>query len=276
MALHYAALAEHRLVIALVTRSGYDRKSGAWLLLLAARTAALCGWLSGCLGEVARAERYTLTAIRTATAAGARRHVATYMSDLAVSHLVAGVPQDALSLVHAARAAVRRPPPPLRAGLHIREARALACLGETAASAQAPERATHTLASRTDWDPTGPLHINVDEQWVAINSGTAWLHLGRPKKALTYFTTLLNDGPPSRTPTPPSPYTARNLLQVTDTQLALGELDAAAHTAHRAVALVGSLPTGLAHQYRQRFAPHSTEPVVRDLIDLLAEQPAHR
>ncbi|UQI46107.1 helix-turn-helix domain-containing protein [Streptomyces sp. HU2014] len=269
MALYVAARAEHRLLAGLLTSHGYDAKTGAWLLLLATRTAALCEWLSGCLGEEARAERYALAAIRAATAAGSRRRVASCMIDLAFRHLVAGDPKDMLSLVHAARAIVRRPPAGLAVTLHTREAQALARLGDLTASTRALGRATSTLADEAaDADPVADLLcVNVGEEWLAVSSGAAWLHLGRPKKALPHFTTLLDDGPASRTPDPPSPYAARRLLYVVDAQLALGELDAAAHSAHRAVALVGRLPPGLARQFRQRFAHHSTEPVVRDLIE---------
>ncbi|WP_431045339.1 helix-turn-helix transcriptional regulator [Streptomyces sp. P1-3] len=277
MALYFAARAEHRLLTRLLTTHGYDQQTGTWLLLLTARTAALCEWLSTCMGEEARAERYSLAALRAATAAGSRTRVAAYMVDLAFRHLVAGHPKDMLSLVHAARAVVRRPPPSLAVTLHTREAQALARLGDSAASIRALDRATSALAAKvTDADPmTELLCVNVDEEWLDVSSGLTWLHLRRPKQALPRFATLLDDGPPSRTPAPLSPCTARRFLYVTDAQLALGELDSAAHSARRAVALVGSLPPGLAHQFRQRFAPHSTEPAVRDLIDTLTEHPAH-
>ncbi|UQA92328.1 helix-turn-helix transcriptional regulator [Streptomyces halobius] len=277
MALYFATRAEHRLLTTLLTSSGYDHKAGARLLLLAARTAALCAWLSGCLGEDARAERYALAAIRAASVAGARRHVAAYMPDLAFRHLVAGDPKDVLSLVHATRAIVRHPSPGLAVTLHSREAQALARLGDITASTRALDRAVSTLVTGpTEVDPTiDPLSINVDEEWLDVSSGAAWLHLGRPEKALPHLTTLLDDGPPSRPPTPPSPCAASRLLYVVDAQLALGELDAATHSAHRAAALVGNLPPDLAHQFRQRFAPHTTEPAVRDLIDTLTEHPTH-
>lgn len=277
MALYVAARAEHRLVTGLLTERGYAPETGARLLLLAARTAALCEWLSGCLGEDARAERYALAAIRAATAAGSRQRVASSMIDLAFRHLVAGDPQDMLSLVHATWTIVRRPPPGLAVTLHTREAQALARLGNISATTRALDRAAGALtATPADAEPTAePLCINVDEEWLDVSSGTAWLHLGRPEKALPHFATLLDEGSLSRAPGPPSPYTARRLLYLVDAQLALGELDAAAHSAHRALALVGSLPPGLAHQYRRRFTPHSAEPVARNLIDALTEHSAH-
>ncbi|MFF7023216.1 hypothetical protein ACFY97_19750 [Streptomyces klenkii] len=200
MALYVAARAEHCLFTGLLTGHGYDAKTGARLLLLATRTAALCEWLSGCLGEEARAERYALAGIRAATAAGSRRHVASCMTALAFRHLVAGDPKDMLSLVHAIQAIVPRLPAGLAVTLHTREAQALARLGDLTASTRALDRATSTLAAKAaDADPAADLlSVNVDEEWLAVSSGTAWLHLGRPKKALPHFTTLLDNGPASR------------------------------------------------------------------------------
>ncbi|WP_331723643.1 MULTISPECIES: hypothetical protein [unclassified Streptomyces] len=275
--LYLAALAEHQLLTGLLTSGGYNPTSGARLLLLAARAAVLCGWLSGCLGEEARAERHCLAAIRAAAAAGAPKRVACYLVELASRHLLVGAPKDALSLVKAARVAIRHPSPRFAAVLHTREAQAFARLGEEKAATRALIRATTALS---DDEPDrhrapDPLCLNVDETWLAAASGTAWLHLGRPEKAMPCFTGLLVGSPAARPHLPPSPYLARCLLPVVDTQLALGELDDAAATAHRAIALVGSLPPGLARQYRERFAPQAADPAVRDLVEALAEQRGH-
>ncbi|MEU2870561.1 hypothetical protein ABZ769_15355 [Streptomyces olivoreticuli] len=171
-------------------------------------------------------------------------------------------------MVAATRVIVRRPSPGLAVALYVREAQALARLGDATASARALDRAAESLAVGTNVsDPViDPLPNNVDEDWLDVSSGTAWLDLRRPKKALSHFTALLDDGSPSRTPALSSPYAARRLLYVVDAQLALGELDAATPSAHRAVALVGSMTPGLARKFRQRFTPCSAEPAVRDLM----------
>ncbi|MEW2574968.1 hypothetical protein [Streptomyces syringium] len=272
-ALYFAARAEHQLITTLLTTGGYDRHTGTRLLLLAARTAMLCAWLSRVLGEDIAAERYALAAIRAATAAGARRHVATYMSQLSVKHLIAGDPHDALCLVHAARAITQRPTAGLAASLHTKEALALARLGDTVGSARALGRVADALtADAAGHDPAiDPFDIKIDGEYLAVARGNVWLFLDQPKKALPFFVTLLNDSASPRTATPASPHAARRLLYVVDVQLALGELDAAAHSAHRAIAITGTLPPGLAEQYRQRFASYRREPVARDLLDRLAD-----
>ncbi|AZM87213.1 MULTISPECIES: hypothetical protein [Streptomyces] len=67
-----------------------------------------------------------------------------------------------------------------------------------------------------------------------------------------------------------SPQTAFRLLQPIDAQLALNDLDAAAHGLQQAVTLTGVLPPGLVRQYRRRFAPHSGHRLVGPLWSFLA------
>ncbi|GGP85783.1 hypothetical protein [Streptomyces melanogenes] len=267
--LYFAARAEHRLITSLLTSGGYSRATGSRLLLLAARAARLCSWLCGCLGEEARAERFSLAAIRTAAAAGAPDYVASFLPDLAFRHL-AGAPTDVLSLVAAARGVVRQPSFQLAAILHTREAQAFARLGEDKSADRALDRAAAALSVR--YGSPNPFFAFVDETCLASASGAVWLLLGRPRRALSCLAPLLEEGSESHRPGAPSPYAARRFLSVVDTQLALGELDAAVHTAHRAIAVVGSLPPGMARQYRQLFTPHAAEPPVRDLLASLSEQ----
>ncbi|MFD3945270.1 type 2 lanthipeptide synthetase LanM [Streptomyces sp. NPDC058579] len=268
-ALYLAARTEYQQVTGLLADGGYDGATGARLLLLGARAATVCGWLSSTLGEEARAERYDLAAIRAATAAGSRRHVATYMSQLAIRHLIAGAAHDALQLAHAARAVVQRPSGTFAVSLHVKEALALARLNEPTATDRALGQARDAFERHTpDERPaTAPADTIVDETYLDIGQGNAFLYMGRPRKALPCFASLFDHTPHHA---PASPYTARRLLYVVDVQLALGDVDAATRSAHRATALTGQLPPGLARQYGQRFAPHRTRPAVGDLLDQLS------
>ncbi|MEI5098130.1 hypothetical protein RB200_05140 [Streptomyces sp. PmtG] len=277
MALYYAARTEHQLITDYLTRNEYDGRTVTRLLLLAARTAALCGWLSSSLGEEGVAERYSLVSIRAATAAGASDHTATYLGRLAASHCRDGNPLDALSLIRAARVIGERPSPRRAAVLYAREARAHALLGESAAGARALHRAEDALSAIVDDESrtVGAPDANIDEEWLTTAFGVAWLELGQPSRALDCFTSLLCDGPPSAVPASARPYTSRGLLHVVDAQLALSELDAAVRAARRAVALLGILPPRLAHAYRKRFASRVAEPSVRDLFELLGDPPRH-
>lgn len=103
-----------------------------------------------------------MAAIRVGAAAGAGRYVAAFIPAMAFRHLVVGAPRDVLSLIAAARVIVRRPSPGLAVALHVREAQALARLGDATAGARALDRAAESLAvgtnvpDRNDSRPTPP------------------------------------------------------------------------------------------------------------------------
>ncbi|MEV4870749.1 hypothetical protein [Streptomyces syringium] len=275
MALLYATRTELQLITTLLNHSGYGSATRARLLGLAARTARLCSCLSTGLGEVAIAERYALTAIRMAVATGGRHQALICLADLAGIHLVAGDPRDALSVIHAARTAPRHLVPHLAATLRSWEALALARLGEPTGSAQAMNQAGRILATELEEDVTCDQSTrSINEMRLALCTGISWLHLDRPKQALPSFITLFGEDASVPSRVPPCPVTAAALLYMVDVQLSLGELDAAARSTHRAIALVGDLPTALAQQYHQRFAPYENEPLVKNLFAYLTPQPS--
>ncbi|MEI5098143.1 hypothetical protein RB200_05205 [Streptomyces sp. PmtG] len=270
-ALFAAARAEYQGVSGLLRHYGYDRLTGARLLLLAARAAALCTWLSGALGEELRAERYALAATRAATAAGAPRHTAAYLSLLAIRHLRRGAPEDALALIRAARSCTPRPTARLAVILETREARALARLGEHTASLRAVDRAAQALAAvPPSWNPdSDPTASNIDNEYLTLAQGHVWLRLGHPGKALTYYQSLLDIFPDPAQPL--SPHIAARLRPVVEAQLAVGESNAATDTVEHALALTGTLPPGIAGWFQQQLTPHARHPATRDLLNHLAE-----
>ncbi|MEU8548889.1 hypothetical protein AB0C81_18175 [Streptomyces roseoverticillatus] len=270
MTLYHAACQEHRTTTAYLTSGQYDRRNGTRLLLLAARTARLCAWFSMCLGDEHMTERYLHAAIRASATAGERQAVAMYMAHLAFRHLKVGDPREAFSLLRAARAAEPNATPILAATLHAHAALAYARVGDSKASTQATDRATRAIATAMTDMPDAHIDSALKET-LGLLGGLTWLHLEQPSKALTHFAPLLDDGSSPHLSAPPPPLIARGLLGVVMAQLALGELDAATHTAHRAVAALGDLPTSLARQYRQTFAPHRNHSAVPELLGFLAE-----
>jgi tetratricopeptide (TPR) repeat protein len=242
------------------------------LLLLASRIADLCGYINAVLGEDAQAERYRLAAVRASASAGSLLRTSVNLTNLALSHIEAGDPRDAFPLFEAARAITPDPPPRLTVLLHAREARAHAQLADATASARAMERAATTLATRTDIENT-PLCGNIDEDWLSRTEGKTWLDLGRPERALTHFTALIDDDPHLPIPTRPPHFTATVLLHSVDAQLALREIEAAVQSARRTAGVFDKMPLGLIRRYRHKFAPHRGVPAVRDLLDLLADTP---
>ncbi|MEV5508418.1 hypothetical protein [Streptomyces orinoci] len=275
--LYRVARAEYALTSALLADSGYDAGTGTRLLLVTARIAHLCGLISKCLGEEVRAERYYLAAARAAARAGCAPTVSACLADLAWSHIDAGEPQEALTIIDAARIVTPQPPPALAAVLHSHAARGHARRGEIIAAARALDRAAAALDAAPADASHGPSPVcdPVDERWLAVAAGRAWLDAGQPKRALEHFTPLLGDPPrPAAGPSRPTLLAARDLLAVVDAQLALNDTESAVRTARRAMALFDRVPACLVAQYRRRFAPFTEAQEVRDLMAFLAGIPA--
>lgn len=269
-ALRHAAGAEHRLITGLLHNGGYAHPTGVRLLLLATRTAVLCGYLGGCTGDEGGAERYNLAALRTASAAGSRPYTAVALSHLVIRHLISGDARDALSLLTAVRSLVPRPFPRCDASLLMHEAVALARVGEETPSMRAMDRAAALVTAAPDEGaPVDTVAVRIDEDHLTFGYGNAWQCLGQHKRALAHFAPLF--APASAQP---PPHTARRILHAVDAHLAVGDVDAAAECAHHAVDILGSLPPGLADQYRRRFAPHRTASCVGDLLRRLPGNPS--
>ncbi|MFJ4094037.1 hypothetical protein ACIPYS_20860 [Kitasatospora sp. NPDC089913] len=270
-ALYGSAHAEFRMIVHLLTRTGYDHPTGQRLLRLATRISLTCAWLSSALGEETRAERHNLTALRTAAAAADPEYVSATMDQLSMRHLLVGDPADALALLRAARATYPRPSPHTSASLYVKEALAHARLGMTDAFARSLDLAAEARTAPGENEEAGsPFDIDVDDHHLAGAGAAAWVFLGRPHRARGYFDALTNSLAEPR-PTPPSPLTARRLLSGVDAYLALNEIDLACWTVHRAIALTGHLSPGLTTAYRDRLNPYQHEPLVRAALDHLSD-----
>ncbi|WP_331748281.1 hypothetical protein [Streptomyces sp. NBC_00648] len=262
--LHPAARNDLSLLTSLVSAAGHDSAATAPLLLLAARTANLCAGQCIALGESATAERYYLLASRAAAAADHPELSAACLAGVAYSHLLEGAPGEVIPLVEAALTAPHRPGHRLAVLLHLLAARAHALAGEAAPCAHALERAGTALAAHTAVRLGEPCSLARDlgEDCAAVVAGTTAFHLGRPRQALGHFAPLLDTSRFFGL----RPFAVHELLHVVDTQLALGEVEAAAHTAGRAVAHCDGPPAKVVRQYQKRFAAHGTVPAVRDLL----------
>ncbi|MFB7380492.1 hypothetical protein ACFC6U_24130 [Kitasatospora purpeofusca] len=275
-ALHLAARTEHRLIADLLTSHGYDRATGTRLLLLAARTAALCTWTSYVTGAEVQTERYNLAAIRAASASGASYRTAASVLQLCYRHLRRGHPGDALSLLQAARVMIPRSSPRLTVIMHSHQTLVHARLAEPAAAFRSLRKAEQAVTqssspSDTDADPTG---ATIDEEYIAAVHGEMWLRLGQPARALSCFGSLLADEASPRGL--PSPFDPVRLRPVVAAQLAAGQIDGAASTIHRAIIRTGGLPPMIAAGFRRQLAPYSSHPHARDAIEHLIGQTAPR
>ncbi|MFD8085724.1 hypothetical protein ACFV4F_28950 [Kitasatospora sp. NPDC059722] len=272
-ALYGAAHAEHRLVVRLIGAHGHDGPAARRLFRFAARTALVCAWLSSALGEETRAERHNLTAVRAAAAAAEPDLAAVATARLAARHVVGGDPVDALALVRTARTVGTRPSPGTMTALYCTEALALARLGHAAGSARALDRAGKA-ASATPAAGDTPFGAAPHRLTVTVARARSALLLGAPHEAEPHFRVLVDSlqAPPAGAP---SPHTGSWLLDAVDAHLAVGDFGSAAVAVHRAVHVTGTLPPGLARQYRDRLSAHGREPAVRRALEFLRDTAPH-
>ncbi|MGQ4389352.1 hypothetical protein [Streptomyces sp. SAS_270] len=256
-----------------LAENGSDTATRMPLLLTAAHIAHICCNISRDLGEDSLAEQYGLLAVRAAAGAGSPLHTAACLITLAWHHAEMGDPRDARHLINTAQelSPYNNGAPRLAAIIHAREARVHAQLKNVTASTQALDRAAKILTDSAADDAT-PWGDHIGEEWLSRSAGKVWLDLGQPKTALQFYSPLIDD-PPSRTSTQPLLYTAKDLLNVVEAQLALDEIDAAVGSARRAADMLPRMPAGLTRQYLQHFLPHHATPVVRDLLEELAGRP---
>ncbi|MEV7601216.1 hypothetical protein AB0O91_28010 [Kitasatospora sp. NPDC089797] len=264
--LYRTAHAEHRLVIRLLGSRDREGPATGPLFHLAARTALLGSWLSGALGEETKAERHGLTALRAAAAVADPALASAAMIQIALRHLSLGSPADVLALGQAVRAAEPRPEQDTGTVLHCVEALALARLGNPTGAARALDRAAAGAATGSRM---GAAAI---ERHLTVVRARAALLLGDPRGAKPHFVAFTDSLSAPRAAAP-SPQTAAWLLSAVEAHLALGELDRAARAVHLAADIAGTLPPGLALQYRARLARHEREPVVREALERLEDLP---
>ncbi|MFJ4192406.1 hypothetical protein [Kitasatospora sp. NPDC089509] len=265
------AQADLGLTARFLTEMPYDDPGRPQLLLVASFNSELCRAVKANLGEHTLAERYGLLAVRTAALAGSPLRTATALANLAAGHAHAGNPRDAFALNAAARSLVPRPTPRLEALISAREAHAHARMHDSTSSLRALDRATEALTIGSD---DNALWNDLDEQWLAHSSGRALSALRRHKQALEHFNHLLRGALPAQATTQPLLYTANALQRAARTQLAIGEVDAAAHSVIQATTLFSRIPSYLTQRQRQAFRRYSRVPAVRSMLDLLAEKSA--
>ncbi|MFD7026607.1 helix-turn-helix domain-containing protein [Streptomyces sp. NPDC059917] len=268
--LTYAARAEHQLIAEMLDTGGYGAATASRLFYLGARGARLCSCLSMCLMRTADAERYALSALRCAVTAGSGRQAVAALATLGGIHAARGDPRDALLTIEAARqipesAASTQVLDAWDALAQARLADGRGALRALWAAERAVDRAAPPEAdSGTDREVVSP--PGLDAMRVALCSGLRWLEQDQPRWALADFVLMTRDRPHRGGS---SPFAPGVLLYVTEAQLSAGELDTAVHSAHRAIALAGSLPVTLAQEFRRLFAPYRDDRRVRDVLEIL-------
>jgi tetratricopeptide (TPR) repeat protein len=231
--------AELQLVADLVTHgsaagSGPDSDSGGTgrrLFAVAAELGRMAGWASLDSGYQAAAERYFLTGLSAAHAAGDRLLGANIIKSLSLQYLDADRPAEALALARAARSGASGAPARVNAMLALRQARAHAALGQTA-ECEALLSNAESAMSLADSRPAPPWAEHFDEAEYAAQSATCYALLRRYDTADPLLRHALALHPPGR-----PRHRVTYLIRAAETALELGDTDRAASLAKEAAGI---------------------------------------
>ncbi|MFD6340732.1 transcriptional regulator [Streptomyces sp. NPDC060131] len=269
------ACAERRMITHTLQNTAYSATTGR-RLFAAAEASRISGWCAVDSGHPAQAQRHYLAALRSAGSAADPVITANTLGFWAMLRYSTGDPEGALQLIDAAhRHAARTDSPRMTAVLHARASRAYARAGNTLASRRAEHAMfdTYERAGSPDDEPACVYWINHDELhgWAATNA----LDLRDPRRALTHHAAISN-AHQTGTHDQPAPRTAAlRLTREADAYLALGDIDAAVHTANQAVRTLGTVAsargTRLLTGLKNKLAVHET-PMVRGFPESYEER----
>lgn len=267
-----AARAELDMITDTLTRTSHPESVGRRIYAAAAEALRICGWTAYDSGRHAAAELHYVAALRASAEAGDETVGANTLSFWAIQRYSTGDPRGA---VHLIEAALEKAPaigsPRMTAMLHARLARAHAKAADHAASDRAAGAAfdAYDRVSPGLADPDCVYWVNRGE--LHQLAGSSALDLGQPRRALTHF----KAAPAAQTteayddeafPRGAAIYLARE----SEARLALGDIDGAVHTAHRAVEHLGGVTsargTATLTDLRTRLAHHQAVPAVRDFL----------
>lgn len=238
-AVRHRVEADLRIALELIRQGPFAAADDARLLRTAAALTRLGGRAAVDTGRHGAAQRYFLTGLRLAHAAGDATQAARLWAELSLQAVLNGRHDDALAGVAAAEDALTAPPPAVRATLAMCRARAHAGRGDEPAALRALEEAAGLL---------DPARGDAEAELLA-HSGLALLDLGHPGEAARTLDKALPLLPPSH----------RRDLALLTAHAALaralsGDLDGARPLATRAARLA-----------RTCLSPHATEAAERAL-----------
>ncbi|MFE3610332.1 transcriptional regulator [Streptomyces goshikiensis] len=269
---YQAARAELRIVTRTLTRCSYSEEVGRRLYAAAAEASRICGWTAYDSGYHATAERHYVTALRAAASANDQIVGANTLSFWAIQRYSTGDPQGAQHLVETALGAASSiGSPRMTAMLHARSARAFAWAADRRSSQRAVgaafdayDRITGSSAEPdcTYWVNRGELHQL---------AGSSALNLAHPAEALNHFRAA---GAAQSTDAYDETAFPRGaaiyLSREAEAALALGDVDAALHSAHQAVERMGGVTsargTSTLNSLRNQLSARRTIPAVRDFL----------
>ncbi|MBV9162343.1 MAG: helix-turn-helix transcriptional regulator [Pseudonocardiales bacterium] len=181
---------EFRVITGLLDQASYDESTGRALHIALAELGQLAGWAAYDSGQPGLAQRYYIAALRAAHSADDRPLGAHILGLMAYQAADAGHPGEAVTLIETAVLGVRgRETAGLLTALYIRQAKALASLGDSSGCAAAISK-TRTHVERLKHDDEPPYLYWVGPAEVTYVAGRCLLQLGKADQAAA----MLQDG----------------------------------------------------------------------------------
>ncbi len=270
-----SARAQLAMITTQLANASYNESTAKRLYAAAAEASRICAWTAYDSGRHARAEEHYLAALRAAGSSGDPIVTANTLAFWAIMRYSTGDPQGAADLVNSALGSIRKVGSArMEAMLHARLARAHARAGDAKSSARAQNAAITAYDRSRDQDPADDpdcvYWVNLGE--ILMLQGSSSLNLHRPKDALGQFQAASAGLRATDTyredefPRGAAIYLAREA----EARIALGDLDGAVDTAHRAVNHMGGVnsarSTSTLVELRAKFIPRHDVPVVHDFL----------
>ncbi|OHV31348.1 MULTISPECIES: hypothetical protein [Pseudofrankia] len=260
--------AELGVVTELLARGRYTERIGRELHVVAAELARFAGWVSFDAGFQTGAQRYWVTALHAAHAAGDRLLGANVLKNMSLQCVDLSQPVEAIGLAEAAVRTAGATTGRVGAMLHMRKARAHAALGDEVTCMRELSLAESAFDQETTPEPAWACYF--DEAEFQAQVGCCYIDLGRLLSA---------DGWLSRAqaahPTEKVRDRATYLLRRAGVQIDLGDVDAGCALAAQAVPLLtvtrSRRNARRADEVRARLRQHASLPAARDLERRLAE-----
>ncbi len=272
---HASARVQLGLITTQLKGASYNEAVGRRLYAAAAEAARICAWTAYDSGQYARAEEHYLIALRSARSSGDPVVTANTLAFWAIQRYSTGDPRGAVDLVNSALGYTRQiGSARMEAMLHARLARAYARAGDSPAAARSQNAAIaaydRTRDQSPEEDPGCVYWVNLGE--ICMLQGSCLLNLNRPKEALAQFEAAADGLRAADTyreddfPRGAAIYLSREA----EARIALGDLDGAIATAHRAVDCMGGVTsargTGTLMDLRSTFKARRDVPVVHDFL----------
>jgi transcriptional regulator with XRE-family HTH domain len=255
-------------VAGLLDQASYDERTGCLLHVALAELGLTAGWAAYDVGEQGLAQRYWIAALRAAHSGHDRALGAHILGSMAKQTAHRGRAADAVTLAETALAGAReRQTPRLLAELYVRQAFALATLGDASGCTRALSEA-RTQIEQLEQDDDPPWVYWVTPAFITAESGNCLLQVSQADRAAA----MLDEGAAGFDESFPRDrqYYLAHLANALARPGKQRDLETAAARGMEVIALAEGLQSatvGAFHDLYGQMTPHADVPAVREFLE---------